>query len=129
MRVLNDLMQDRISIFIPGTETGFNETTLEVTTGVDTPLYTGKAMVGTATRSDNDREQGYPANLYTHTCRFPLEADVEAVPRGAIVTVLRMGRTELKALEGQQFFVEGEVLGSYSASRMLTMTKREAHSG
>lgn len=122
-------MQDRITISIPGTESGFNETTLEVTVGAATVLYNGPAMIGTAARQGDDREQGYLANLYTHTCRFPLDANVDTVPRGAIVTVLRMGRPELSSLVGQEFFVEGEVLGSYSASRMLTMTKREAHSG
>lgn len=118
-------MKDRISISRQGDEGSFNEETLEVVPGADATLYTGVAMLGTAQPGDS-AAQGYPANLYTHTCRLPLAASVPPVPHGAVVTVLSMDRPELAIMEGQQFMVETEVMGSYSASRMLLLSRYEA---
>lgn len=128
MKMLESLMEDRISIFRPSDTEGatFNEETLEIAEGSDTLIYSGPAMISSLGGGTESDEEGYRSTVYSYRCRFPLSKKVEPVLKGDRVVVTSVSRPELRNLVGRRFYVEGEAMGSFSASRAINMTYREA---
>lgn len=128
MKVLDSMMQDRISIFRPADDTAavFDPDTLVVTEGAGVVLYNGEAMIGPVGAPIDSAENGYPSMTLGYKCRFPLSKKVVPLRKGDLVTIIRADRSEIRWMVGFTFYIEGEVIGSYSASRSIMMTLRTA---